>query len=104
LRKLFGQAIEVFVGYCKSKLNLVKTHTFSHYEVATILFEDPSSLSTEEGEHGHKTLTKEPWRASNHRNEAIQMTKSVSRKLARERWVENFHSIAKPKRRFRFFE
>jgi len=79
-----GEHLVFFEQYCKSRLNLVKTHTFNHFVPAIVLFEDPSSLSTEVGEHGHKTLTKDPWRGSNHKSEESQMTKKVRKSLACE--------------------
>lgn len=75
--------IVIFEPYCKSKLNLVKIHVFTHYNLSTVLFEDPPSHSTDAGEHGHKSLTKTPWRQSNKRNEETQMLKSISKSSAR---------------------
>jgi len=102
LRKLYGEGLLVFEEYCKSALNLVKTHTFCHFESAALIYEDPSSLSTEEGEHGHKAMTKDPWRSSNHRNESTQMTKKVTRTLSRKKFFEESSSKQKRGRRFSF--
>lgn len=83
LQKEIEVNMGIFDQYCKSGRNLPKTHQSCHYFSSIIFFEDPKSSSTEAGEHGHKDLTKNPWRNSNKRDPERQMINTQTRRQSK---------------------
>jgi len=77
----FHEFKEVFIDFgAREHFNIPKLHSLSHYATSIQLFGTTDNYNTEQSERLHIDLTKNAYRATNHKDEYAQMTVWLERR------------------------